>query len=103
LHAKDFAFIDSKDKTNDDSCGHTGKFKGQRQNSSWTFSNFKFLCQFIETRPAEEVMDVNDRSYTNMQLIYEKVESMLYPPGKNGIQYTQNKWKTVVWKLHGKE
>ncbi len=48
-------------------------------------------------------MDVNDRSYTNMQLIYEKVESMLYPPGKNGIQYTQNKWKTVVWKLHGKE
>lgn len=99
LSAKDFAFINSKDKDNDDSRGHTGKYKAQRRSSSKTYSDLKFLCSYIEEQASARGLDVNDRSGANVRLMYETVQSMLYLPGKNGSVCTQNKWRTVVRKL----
>ena len=44
LQAKDFSFIDSREKTGDDCHGHTGKFNRQRRNSSKTFLDLKFYA-----------------------------------------------------------
>jgi len=99
LQAKDFAFTDSKDKTSEDGRGHTGKYKCQRRSSSRTFSDLKFLCEFIEKKASDGGMAINDRSNTNVRLMYELVQPMLYLPGKDGTICTQNKWRTVVRKL----
>ena len=99
LQAKDFAFIDLRKKTVDDSRGHTGKFKEQRRGSSKIFSDLKYLCKYIEQKASEAGMELNDRSHLNVRLMYEVVEPVLYPPGKNGSPCTQNRWRTVLRKL----
>lgn len=101
--SKDFAFMDSKEKDNDDSRGHTGKYKDQRRSSSKTFSDLKFLCDFITKQASAKGLDVKDRSTANVRLMYEVVEPMLYPPKKNGTVCTQNRWRTVVKKLRKQE
>ena len=99
LQAKDFAFIDLRKKTVDDSRGHTGKFKEQRRGSSKIFSDLKYLCKYIEQKASEAGMELNDRSHLNVRLMYEVVEPVLYPPGKNGSPCTQNRSRTVLRKL----
>ena len=55
--------------------------------------------QNIEQKTAEAKMDLNDRSHLNVRLMYEAVEPILYPPGKNGSPSTQNRWRTVLQTL----
>ena len=50
LQAKDFAFIDSREKTANDSRGHTGPFKEQWRSSSKIFSGLKYLCKTLNRK-----------------------------------------------------
>ena len=68
----------------------------RRRSSSKTFSDLKFLCDFIEKQASAKGLDGKDRSTANVRLMYEAVEPMLYPPKKNGTVCTQNRWRTVV-------
>ncbi len=59
----------------------------------------KFICNCIEMAAKESGMDPSDGSPTNIRLIYEHVWPSIYEGVKGGWS-TQQKWSTLVDKLH---
>jgi hypothetical protein len=65
LHAKDFAFMDSR--LNKKCCATRN-----------TFADLKFLCNFIEEEAKLNGMDPSNRSVANVGLVYERVKKSLF-------------------------
>jgi hypothetical protein len=99
MKATDFAFLDDKPPLDDQKFKRkTQQGPAKRRPSRKIFSDLKFVCKFITSKASEAGMDTSDRSSSNVRLMYEKVETILYETVKTK-RGTQLKWRTLVTKL----
>ena len=99
LKAPDFSFMDKRAPLRDQQFKRkTQEGPAKRCPSRKIFSDLKFVCNYVEAKAKDAGMDTNDRSSTNVRLMYEKVEDQLYQTVKTK-RGTQLKWRTLVTKL----
>lgn len=99
LKSHDYSFLDKKEKTAAEKRGSTGLHKDKRRPTRKTYSDIKFLCEFIQKIATDSGMDATDRGFTNVQLMYETASPTLFEKIKDSKRATQYKWQTVVARL----
>ena len=99
LKAPDFSFMDKRPPLRDQQFKRKAQEgPAKRRPSRKIFSDLKFVCSYVEAKAKDAGMDTDDRSSTNVRLMYEKVENLLYQTVKTK-RGTQLKWRTLVTKL----
>jgi hypothetical protein len=99
LEGSDFAFLDGIEKSAGEKRGQPGKHRDKRRASRKTYSDIKFLCNYIEKKGREAGATIDDRSLGNVRKTFEAAQKELHGSGKRKGQL---KWRTLCLKIRKK-
>ena len=101
LNSTDYKFLDKVPKTTAEKRHFGGNTKERKRPASKTFSDMKFLCEFIEKQGRLKGYDPSNRSIENVNTIYQAVCPIIFDDPKSDRE-TQLKWLTIRSRLRTK-
>jgi hypothetical protein len=104
LTPREFQFIDDIAKTDSEKRSQRGPSKGKdkRRPSRKTYSDMKFLCNFIQSKAGDAGTDTSDRSLDNVRKMFDAAAKELLTPGERNQRIDQFKWRTMVTRIRKK-
>jgi hypothetical protein len=101
LTPREFTFIDDIAKTQSEKRNQRGprQYKDTRRPSRKTYSDMKFLCNFIQLKASEAGTDTSDRSLDNVRKMFDVAAKELITPGERNARIDQFKWRTMVTRI----
>jgi hypothetical protein len=103
LTPREFQFIDAIAKTDAEKRSLRGpcQNKETRRPSRKTYSNMKFLCNYIQEKASKAGVDTTDRGLENVRRMFDaaSAELLLLGAGDRERRIDQFKWRTMVFRI----
>jgi hypothetical protein len=77
-------------------------YKNKRRPSRKTYSDMKFLCNYIQSRAGKAGVDTEDRSLDNVRKMFNAASKELMTAGDRNQRVDQFKWRTMVMRIRKK-
>jgi hypothetical protein len=102
LTPREFQFIDAIAKLDSEKRGQRGptQYKDKQRPSWKTYSNMKFLCNYIQKKAGEAGSDIRDRTLENVRKMFDHaVKELVVPGDRTNQRMDQFKWRTMVSRI----